>query len=290
VPGDQFLSYAISFLYGISQLLLLSMGLAIIFGMRGIINLAHGEFVMLGAFASLSLYREGIPFVVSIPLAAIIVGAFGLVIERLLVRRLYGRLVDTMLLTWGLSLILVQVVVKQYGNTTEGIPTPLGVVRYGRFANPAYQFVIIGVTLAAVLATYLLMRHTRYGLFARASTQLPDMAASLGVNAARTNMWTFGLGAFLAGFAGSVLAPFLGISATMGQNFIGRAFLAVIVGGPQFLVGTAAGSATLGGVENIVSTAYSPVVGLVSLLLCAIVLIRFLPNGLTGSISTRRSQ
>lgn len=280
---DQLLSYVFSFTFSVSQLLLVSLGLAVIFGMRGVINLAHGEFVMLGAYATLSLSRADVPLLVAMPLAAAIVGVFGLVVERVLIRHLYGRMADTMLATWGLSLVLVQVIVKVFGTTTEGISTPLGAVRYGTFSTPAYQFVIIGVALGAVIGTGAIMRRTRYGLFARAATQSPEMAASLGINASRVNMWTFALGSLLAGLAGAVLAPFVGISPSMGESFIGRAFMAVIVGGPEFLIGTAMSSGILGGVENIISTVYSPVGGLVGLLMVAIVLVRFLPDGLTGS-------
>ena len=123
---DQALIIVISVLTSVATLLLISVGLAVIFGLMRVINLAHGEFLMLGAFATLQCTRWGIDIWVSMLLAALFVGLFGLVVERLLIQHLYGRLADTMLATWGLSLILVQAVVQIYGPATRGIPTPLG--------------------------------------------------------------------------------------------------------------------------------------------------------------------
>ena len=126
----------------------MSLGLAVIFGMMGVINLAHGEFLMLGAFFTLSGVRSGLNVWVAMVVAALAVGVVGLVVERLLIQFLYGRLAATMLATWGLSLILVQVVVLVYGPSTQGISTPLGSTRIGRFSISQYNLVLIA---AAVL-------------------------------------------------------------------------------------------------------------------------------------------
>ena len=166
-------------------------------------------------------------------LAAAVVGGFGIVVERLLIRHLYGRLADTMLATWGLSLIMVQAVENRYGSVTEGISVPVGNFTVGEFSMSKYNFVLIFAAAVGVLATYTIMRRTRYGLLARAATQSTTMAEGLGVNTSGVNMWTFGLGSALAGAAGALLAPVVGVIPTMGRTFVARAFMTVIVGGPS---------------------------------------------------------
>ena len=266
----------------ISILALVSLGLAVIFGMRGIINLAHGEFIMLGAFATLTGVRSGLNTWIAMALATAAVGLFGIVVERLLIRHLYGRLADTMLATWGLSLIMVQAVENRYGSVTEGIPVPVGNFTFGDFSMSKYNLVLMASAAAAVLATYAIMRRTRYGLLARAATQSPTMAEILGVNTSRVNMWTFGLGSALAGAAGALLAPVIGVIPTMGQAFVARSFMTVVVGGPAFVAGTVSASGLLGFIENVSTNRFTPVIGQAMLLIAAIVILRFMPQGLTG--------
>jgi branched-chain amino acid transport system permease protein len=271
----------------ISVLLLLALGLAIVYGVRGIINLAHGEFVMLGAYIALRLNAHQIPFVLAVPLGAVAVGTLGLVVERLLIRRLYDRLTDCMLATWGLSLILVQLVVLQYGTTTTGLPFPLGSVGIGRYSVATYDLVIIALAAAALAAIFLLMRRTSFGLLARATARSTGMAEALGVDTARIDMFTFAAGSAAAGFAGALLSPFLGVSPTMGQNFIAKAFMTVLVGGADYVLGTVGAASLLGGFEAALAHWLAPVIGQVGLLLLAIVIVRFRPNGLTQAAVRR---
>ncbi len=265
----------------ISLLLLLALGLAIVYGMRGIINLAHGEFVMLGAYAAIQLDTDHIPFALAVPLAAVAVGAFGLVVERLLIRRLYDRLMDCMLATWGLSLVLVQVVTLRYGATITGMSIPFGNLAVGHYTVLKYDFLLVAVAVAALASVFWVMRRTRYGLLARATARSTVMAESLGVDTSRIDMLTFTLGSAAAGFAGALLAPFLGVSPTMGQNFIAEAFMTVIVGGADFIVGTAGAASLLGGSPGALAYWLTPVLGQVGLLLLAILIVRLRPTGLT---------
>ena len=271
----------------ISILALVSLGLAVIFGMRGVINLAHGEFIMLGAFSTLTGVRAGLNIWLAMAVAAAVVGVFGIVVERLLIRHLYGRLADTMLATWGLSLIMVQAVENRYGSVTEGIPVPVGNFSVGEFSMSRYNLVLMAAAVAGVVATYTIMRRTRYGLLARAATQSDTMAEGLGVNTSRVNMWTFGLGSALAGLAGALLAPVVGVIPTMGQTFVARAFMTVIVGGPSFVAGTVSASGLLGFIENAGTNWFTPVIGQAMLLMAAIVILRFRPQGLTGARFSR---
>lgn len=279
---DALINLAVSLLTTVSILIIISIGLAVVFGMMGVINLAHGEFLMLGAFFTLSGHRAGLNIWVAMVIAAVGVGLVGLLVERVLIQFLYGRLAATMLATWGLSLILVQVVVLIYGPSTQGLRTPLGSLRVGDYSISQYNLLLIAVAVALLGLVFVVFTRTKYGTKARAATQLPHMAAALGVNAKVTNMLTFAFGAALAGAAGALLAPVAGVLPGMGQAYVGRAFMTVVVGGPGVLTGTAASATLLGTVDSIVSNAFTSFLGTAALLLVAIVLLRFLPTGISG--------
>ena len=281
---DQLVNLAVSVMSSVALLVIVSVGLAVIFGMMGVINLAHGEFLMLGAFFTLSGVRSGLNIWVAMVVAALAVGAVGLVVERLLIQFLYGRLAATMLATWGLSLILVQVVVLAYGPATQGIPTPLGSVEIGQYSVSQYNLVLIVAAGLLLAVVFWVFTRTRYGTMARAATQLPQMASAVGINAKRINMLTFAFGAALAGAGGALLAPVVGVVPNMGQAYVGRAFMTVVVGGPGVLTGTAAAAGLLGSVDSFVSNVFSSFLGTASLLLVAIVLLRLLPTGISGRL------
>src|SRR2546423_4245040 len=229
---DQALIIVISVLTSVATLLLISVGLAVIFGLMRVINLAHGEFLMLGAYAVLVATRTGFSVGLAIPLAGVSVGIFGVVVERLLIRPLYGRILDTLLATWGLSLVLVQAVSIIFGPATNGIGTPLGSVHVGAYSFSQYSLVLIAMALIILLAVYALFTRTRYGVMARAAIQNPPMASALGIDTARTNMLTFGIGSGLAGLAGGPLAPGGGGVPGLGPAYIPPAFMTGLGRGP----------------------------------------------------------
>lgn len=281
---DQLLNLSVSVLTSVALLVVISVGLAVVFGMMGVINLAHGEFLMLGAFFTLSGTKAGLNVFVAMVVAALGVGVVGVLVERTLIQFLYGRLAATMLATWGLSLILVQLVILIYGPATQGIPTPLGAVRVGNYSISQYNLVLIAAAAAMLVFVLVIFTRTRYGTMARAATQLPAMASAVGVNAKQVNMLTFGLGAALAGAGGALLAPIAGVVPGMGQAYVGRAFMTVVVGGPGVLTGTASAAGLLGSVDSLVSNLTSAFLGTAALLILAIVLIRLLPTGISGKV------
>ncbi len=281
---DHLINLAISLLTSVALLVIISVGLAVIFGMMGVINLAHGEFLMLGAFFTLSAQRAGLNIWLAMLVAAGGVGVVGLVVERLLIRFLYGRLAATMLATWGLSLILIQAVVLIYGPATQGIPTPLGNFKMGRYSVSEYNLVLIAAAVALLALVYWVFTRTRYGTMARAATQLPHMASSIGINARQVNMLTFAFGAALAGAGGALLAPLVGVVPSMGQAYVSRAFMTVVVGGPGVLTGTASAAGLLGSVDSITSNLTTSFLGTAALLVVAIVLLRVLPTGISGRV------
>ena len=268
---------------GIAMLVLISAGLAVIFGMMRVINLAHGEFLMLGGYAAILAEAHGVNLWVAMFLVApVIVGVIGFAAERLLFRHLYGRLVDTLLASWGLGLLLAGTASMAFGNTTRGISAPLGPLAIGRFSIGAYDLVLIAAAPAVMLLIHTVLRRTHAGLRARAVMQNPDMAAALGVNRTRIYTATFAAGAALSGLAGALIAPVSGVVPTIGLAYIAKAFITVIAGGAAIVAGTASSSALLGGVGSAVNFAASPVFGDVALLLAAIILIRLLPRGISG--------
>lgn len=279
---DQLTNLGVSLLSSIAMLIIISLGLAVIFGMMGVINLAHGEFLMLGAYFTLTAVRVGVNLWAAMLLAALGVGLVGALVERLLIRHLYGRMPATMLATWGLSLILVQVMVLIYGPASNGIPTPLGSVRVGDYSISTYSMVLIIAAVGMLGLTYLVLTRTRYGTMARAAATLPGMASAVGIDVRRTNMVTFGFGAALSGAGGALLAPITAVVPSMGQAYVGRAFMTVVVGGPGVLSGTLSASGLLGGVNSVVSNLTTSVLGTAALLVIAIVLLRFLPTGISG--------
>ncbi|WP_123387235.1 branched-chain amino acid ABC transporter permease [Paraburkholderia sp.] len=273
----------IQILYAISSLIVISSGLAVIFGMMKVINLAHGEFMMLGAYATIEAMRLGINLWVAIfVVAPLTVGLIGIVLERVFIRRLYGRMIDTMLATWGLSLLLIGAVTSIAGNTTAGVSAPLGNFTIGAYSVSSYTLVIIvvGALLALVLRWVLL--HTSLGLIARGTMQNPQMADALGINPSLVYSATFAVGAALSGFAGGLLAPLTGVVPTMGGAFIAKAFITVIGGGPAIVVGLVSASTLFGAINQIATFASTPVFGEVALLVGAIIMLRLLPQGITG--------
>lgn len=273
----------VEIVYAIASLFLISAGLAIVFGMMKVINLAHGEFMMLGGYAAITAVNHGINiFIAILVIAPLVVGLIGLVVERLVIRHLYGRLVDTMLATWGLSLFFIGAVTMIFGNTTTGISTPIPGFPVGAYQINGYNFFIILVAILLVIAMVAVLKGTRVGLVARGTMQRSDMAAALGYNPDRIYMATFFVGSALSGLAGAVLAPLVGLVPTSGGAFIAKAFITVIAGGPSLVAGLLSSAGFFGLVNQVFTFAISPVLGEVALLVAAVILLRILPQGVTG--------
>lgn len=280
---DQFIILVFAVANAIALLTLVSLGLAVIFGMMQVINFAHGEFIMLGGYSVVVAYHAGVNLWIAILVVApLTVGLIGATVERLIIRRLYGRLVSTMLATWGLSLFLVGAVTSLFGNTMMGVSAPLGNVVVGAYSISQYQLVTIAITVLVVLLCLFVLKRTRYGLIARAAMQNPEMASAIGVDPARVYAVTFSLGAALSGLAGGLLAPISGVIPNMGAAYVARAFVTVISGGSAMILGPLAATAVLGPIEAILSYVATPVVGQASLLIVAVVILRILPKGLSS--------
>jgi urea transport system permease protein len=271
-----------------SFLLLSSIGLAVIFGMMGVINLAHGEFMMLGAYITTIAATQGVPLVLAILIAALGVAAFGAIVEILVVRRLYGRLLDSVAATWAVGLILSQGMLILTGPSMQGVSSPFGSFTVGQTSYSWYRVVLGVISLILLALLYLLFMNTKFGLRARATIQNPEIAQALGVDTTRMYTLTFALGSALAGLAGGLFALTATIVPFFGTNYIVEAFVTVIVGGANALVGTPLAAALLGAINAALGTQYGLYIGRVGLLLTTILIIRVLPDGISGLVERRR--
>jgi urea transport system permease protein len=282
--------------YGVSLgsvLLLAAIGLAITFGVMGVINMAHGEMVMLGAYTTYVIQefcRDSFPaglewsLIVAVPAAFLVAGAMGVLVERGIIRLLYGRALETLLATWGLSLILQQLVRSLFGPNNREVSTPSwmsgSIDLWGGFHITLNRLAIIVFCLVVFAALLAVIRWTRFGLEMRAVTQNRRMAAAMGIRTSWVDAMTFGLGSGIAGIAGVALSQIDNVSPNLGQSYIIDSFMVVVFGGVGNLWGTLTGAFTLGIVNKLLEPAVGAVLGKILVLVAIILFIQKRPRGL----------
>jgi urea transport system permease protein len=281
--------------YGLSLgsvLLLAAIGLAITFGVMGVINMAHGEMVMLGAYTTFvvqDVIRTRYPgmfdysLLIAVPLAFVVSGAVGVLIERSIIRFLYGRPLETLLATWGLSLVLQQAVRTMFGPTNREVGNPSwmsGAFELGQMTITYNRLWILCFTLGVFVLLLALLRFTRLGLEMRAVTQNRRMAASMGIATSRVDALTFGLGSAIAGIAGVALSQIDNVSPNLGQSYIIDSFMVVVFGGVGNLWGTLVGAFTLGIANKFLEPVAGAVLGKIAILVLIILFIQKRPRGL----------
>ena len=265
-------------------------GLAVIFGMMGVINLAHGELIMIGAYGTTLAFNGGLPLVVSMAVGVLTAAVAGLVIERTIVKRLYERPLDSMVATWALGLALSQGVRIVFGNSLDGIGMPFGSIQYGVFSYSAYRTLLAFVALAVLVVAYVVFTRTEFGVRARATIQDADTARTMGIDTDRMYTSTFVIGSALAGLTGALYAPTMAIVPGMGATFLVEAFVAVVTGGTSVLLGTTLAAGVLGSVDALFTNLFGTFIGQVALLILAILILRFLPSGLSGVVDDVRQR
>lgn len=264
-----------------SILMLVALGLAIIYGLMGIINLSHGEFVTIGAYTLFTVQAAGGSFWLALIVAPLVGYLLGTVLEVTVIRRLYDRPISTILATWGLSLILQQAIILTYGAAPRPVIAPFEAsVHLLGTTYPAYRLFLIVFAFVVIAGCVLAFRKTPFGLDVRAVIQNAGMAQALGVNADRVYRRAFASGAALAALAGVLIAPLVAVTALMGVNYLARSFFVVLVGGAGSIPGVLAGSAFVGGLESLLSTTVPITVAQASVLILAVVIVRFRPQGL----------
>jgi urea transport system permease protein len=277
-----------------SVLLLAAIGLAITFGVMGVINMAHGEMIMLGAYAAYVCqegFRALLPaswfdlyLVVAVPIGFVVAAAVGIVIERCVIRFLYGRPLETLLATWGVSLILQQAVRSIFGAPNRAVANPAwmtgGFDAIGGFTITWNRLYIICFCLIVALGLGLILHRTRFGLHMRAVTQNRAMASAMGIPTARVDALTFGLGSGIAGMAGVALSQIGNVSPNLGSLYIVDSFLVVVFGGVGSLFGTLAGALSLGIANKLIEPVAGAILGKIVILVAIILFIQRRPRGL----------
>ena len=277
-----------------SILLLAAIGLAITFGVMGVINMAHGEMIMLGAYAAYvcqQFFHAFLPpgwidayLVVAVPVAFLFAAAVGVVLERSVIRFLYGRPLETLLATWGVSLILQQAVRSIFGSPNKEVSNPSwmtgGFDLIGGFTITRNRIVIILFCFVVLGVLALILNRTRFGLQMRAVTQNRPMASVMGIRTARVDALTFGLGSGIAGMAGVALSQVGNVSPNLGTIYIVDSFLVVVFGGVGNLMGTLVGALSLGIVNKFLEPVAGAILGKIVVLVAIILFIQGRPRGL----------
>ncbi|MGE0237599.1 MAG: branched-chain amino acid ABC transporter permease [Parvibaculaceae bacterium] len=289
----EFVETIFSFVYQYADnaalLILASIGLILIFGMMGVINMAHGELMMIGAYITAYTYHAGAPIVLAVLLAGAGAAIVGVVLERLIIRRFYGQLLSSLVVTWGLSLVLSQGFLLIFGPSVLNVPTPLGSFRVGDLSFGWFRLVLFLVALLLIVGVWLIFTRTSFGRRARATMERPDMAEALGIDTRFVYSATFGLGSALAGIAGGMFAMTSTISPFFGMNYTPLAFITVVVGGgASALAGLLSSAVYLSGVQTITVNLFNQYVGYVSIMAAAMLALVLFPTGISGYLGTLR--
>jgi urea transport system permease protein len=291
-----FINQAANLFYGLSLgsiLLLASLGLAITFGLMGVINMAHGEMLMIGAYSTFvvqNLFKEYLPnlfdwyLIAAIPTAFIVSGVIGIIMERTVIRHLYGRPLETLLATWGISLVLIQTVRLIFGAQNVEVANPSylsgGIQAFSGVVLPFNRIAIIIFVIFVVISVWTLLQKSSLGLQVRAVTQNRGMASCVGISTRKIDMYTFGLGSGVAGLGGLALSQIGNVGPELGQLYIVDSFMVVVLGGVGKIAGTVAGAMGLGVLNKFLEPVAGAVLGKILILVLIIIVIQKRPQGL----------
>ncbi|RYZ07871.1 MAG: branched-chain amino acid ABC transporter permease [Comamonadaceae bacterium] len=267
--------------YELATLLLTTLGLAVVFGLLGVMNMAHGEFVMLGAYAVVTVQQWGWPLFTAFPLALLVCGALGYAVERLLIRPLYQRPFDTLLATWALAMLIRKTVEAIFGKGYRNVESQLGdpVSLFGT-QYPAYRLVLVVFAIVLLAGLAFWYRRSSAGLRVRAMTGNAVLAQALGIDTRRLASQAFVIGVSMAGAAGVLLAPLIRIEPGIGVDYLLDAFFVLVVGGLGTLGGLAGGVGVIGGSQALASSIGGQTTGYTVVLVLAILFLWLKPNGL----------
>jgi branched-chain amino acid transport system permease protein len=273
-------SFLIDLVVESSVLLLVVLGLGIILGLMDVINLAQSGFMAVGVYAALVAAHHRVGFWAAVAAGALSAGVLGLISERLVIRRLYARPLDTLLATWGISLVLVQLITLAFGHGPQSFDEPfVAAVPLLGVQYPAYRLVIVAAAVLTLLALIAIVRFTRWGLVARMVMANEPLARGLGIDTVRVRQVTFLVGSLLAGFAGALLGPIQGVSPYYATALVAPAFLAVLLAG-RTLRGLVLAAVALAVTATVFSRFANPVYATAVTVAAAVVLLRLFPEGL----------
>ena len=275
------LLHALNLGYELATLALTTLGLAVVFGLLGVMNMAHGEFVMIGAYAVVTVQQWGWPIAAAFPLAMAVCAALGYVIERWLIRPLYDRPFDTLLATWALAMLLRKLVEAIFGKGYRNVESSLGApMQLGGLQYPGYRIALIALAVALMVFLVFWYRRSAAGLRVRAMTGNPILAQALGINTRRLASQAFVVGVVMAGASGVLLAPLVRIEPGIGVDYLLDAFFVLVVGGLGTLGGFAGGVGVIGGTQAVTSSLAGQTSGYAVVLILSILFLWLKPNGL----------
>lgn len=265
-------------------LALAAFGLAIIFGLIGVINLGHGAMLTLGAYFTWASTAAGVPFLLAVVIAALGVGLIGLVLEHLVIRHFYDQPFETLLLTWGFFLVSTEVIKIVFGTDFRNVTNPLPLaINLGPVSVPAYRTAVAGFSLLLIGTAAFVLYRTALGIKIRALIQNREVASLLGLDIGRTYKLVFATGALVAGLAGALISPMLSVDPYIGNIYLVRSFFVVTVGGlGELLGGTLIGAFFIGGAETIIALVSTQAFAQTIVFALAIVVLRFRPQGILG--------
>lgn len=273
----------------IGFLVLSAVGLIVIYGMMGVINMAHGELMMIGAYLTSFSYHAGLPSPAAIAFGGLGAMLVGLLLERFVIRRFYNQLLSSLVVTWGISAVLSQGALLVLGPSTMNIPTPFGNFAVDEETFGIYRMVLFAVSVLLVACVWMVLRFTRFGVLARATMENPGMTEALGVSTQTVYAATFGGGSLLAGISGGMFALTATISPFFGSNYTPLAFITIVVGGgANPVTGLIASVLVLAGVQTVTNALLSVYSGYIAMFAAAVVVLIALPKGISDRLERRR--
>lgn len=273
--------------FSVAAILVISaIGLAVIFGVAGVINMAHGQFIMVGAYTAAVVGQLGGNTFWAIPVSFVVVALLGLIVERAVIRWIYDRPLETLLATWGVGIILEVAMKLLFGPQLYYVGAPKvlggGIRLVGRLPYPYYRLFLIGMAILMLAVTFIVLYRTNFGLKVRAVRRNRVISGCLGIDTARIDMLIFMFGSGLAGIAGAVLAPIKSVSTTMGFSYAVSSYMVLVLGGVGNLLGVPTGAGLIGQAETLLAFKYNSVIGELLVFVFIVIAIRVFPRGIFG--------
>ena len=278
---EALITFVLNFIYSSATLALIVLGLAMVFGLLGVMNMAHGEFVMLGAYSAYVVQSLGLNFIWAIPISILVCVIVGWLMEWTIIRHLYNRPFDTLLATWGVAILIRKgieaIFSRDYKSVDQVMPGTIDILG---ITYPSYRLILIAIIIFLFVTLFAWYQKSKTGLRIRAMVQNPDLASAVGIDTSRLSTVTFIIGVSFAGLAGVLLAPLVRVEPYIGLDYLLSSFFILIVGGLGTLEGLLIGSAVIGGSDALISTIFDKTAGYLSVLLLSILFLWLRPDGI----------
>jgi branched-chain amino acid transport system permease protein/urea transport system permease protein len=278
---EALITFVLNFIYSSATLALIVLGLAMVFGLLGVMNMAHGEFVMLGAYSAYVVQSLGLNFIWAIPISILVCVIVGWLMEWTIIRHLYNRPFDTLLATWGVAILIRKgieaIFSRDYKSVDQVMPGTIDILG---ITYPSYRLILIAIIIFLFVTLFAWYQKSKTGLRIRAMVQNPGLASAVGIDTSRLSTVTFIIGVSFAGLAGVLLAPLVRVEPYIGLDYLLSSFFILIVGGLGTLEGLLIGSAVIGGSDALISTIFDKTAGYLSVLLLSILFLWLRPDGI----------